>query len=104
MNYQLAVSGICTVYTLATSKQRPEIRLLMQANQQLADKLIIAYICFVSVHSGHGTSGQPTVINFSLLSKTCEEKGNTNINLNMYIFLRKIKCFMRGKTENVLDL
>ena len=62
------------------------------------------YICFVSVHSGHGTSGQPTVINFSLLSKTCEEKGNTNINLNMYIFLRKIKCFMRGNTENVLDL
>ena len=30
---------------------------------------------FTLVHSGHGIAGQPTVINFSLLSKACEEKG-----------------------------
>ena len=32
-------------------------------------------VFFTLVHSGHGIAGQPTVINFSLLSKTCEEKG-----------------------------
>jgi len=34
------------------------------------------YYCFpLTAHSGHGIAGQPTVINFSLLSKTAEEKG-----------------------------
>lgn len=42
------------------------------------------FLFFFSVYSNHGMAGQPTVINFSLLSKTCEDKG-INMSIDEYI-------------------
>ena len=57
-----------------------------QPIDQMIDWFNLLVVSFIFlVYSSHAITGQPTIINFSLLSKTCEEKGNWHIifGLNM---------------------